>query len=274
MTIKHLFQVWNVLEPIFKTKDLMLFLDYDGTLTPIAERPEAATLSNDIKQLLTEMSELNGISTAIVSGRSLAQLKKFVDVPGLLYVGNHGFEFEGPGIKHIHPGALEARGVLAEIAERLSFNFAGIEGVILENKIYTLSVHYRLVSEAELPRVRMIFLKVVQPFIEAAQVVFTEGKKVLEVRPALEWNKGTAISWLCGRRLAMEPERSVFAIYVGDDKTDEAALKAVKKMGLGIKVAEKIIETHADYYLHNTDEIHEFLKRIFQIKKENAKKVK
>ena len=264
--IKHLFESWTDVESLIREKYIMLFLDYDGTLTPIVELPESARLSNSMRKLLNELTGIESLSIAIVSGRSLEQLKIFVGISGLLYVGNHGFEIEGPDLRHTHPGAVEAGGIITAVAEMLENSFRFIQGVFVENKVFTLSVHYRQVSEDKVDRVRMIFLKVIDPFLDQAQIVFTEGKKVLEVRPALGWNKGTAVAWLYGRNLASNPSRSILPIYIGDDQTDEAALKAMKDCGVGVKVAEDASESHADYYLRNANELYDFLKRLKSLK--------
>lgn len=264
--MKHLFDSWNEIEPLFSGKHIFLFLDYDGTLTPITERPESARLTDRMKELLREMTLIKDISLAIVSGRSLEQLKKIISIPGLLYVGNHGFEIEGPGIQHTHPDAVEAKGFMREIVDILETAFKSIPEVFIENKTLTLSAHYRQVSEDETDRVRMIFLKAIQPFLDRAQVVFTEGKKVLEVRPALGWNKGTAVTWLYGRGLAANPFRRMLPVYVGDDRTDESALNAIKDYGLGVKVSEIVPDSHARYFLRNPDEVHDFLIRLQKLK--------
>lgn len=264
--MKHLFDSWKEIEPLLSEKYVLLFLDYDGTLTPITDLPESAVLPNRMKELLRELMLAEDISLAIVSGRPLEQLKTFVGISELLYVGNHGFEIEGPGIQHIHPGAVEAAGSMQDIAGLLKSAFHSTRGIFIEDKTYTLSVHYRQVSEDKVDRVREIFLEAIRPFLDRAQVVFTEGKKVLEVRPALEWNKGTAVTWLYGRMLAANPSRLVLPVYVGDDRTDEAALKAMRDCGLGVKVAETIEGSHANYFLRNPDEIYDFLKRLQELK--------
>lgn len=271
-TVRHLFECWNEFKTELSKKYVMLFLDYDGTLTPIAERPESAKLSRVMKNMLARLTLCENLSVSIVSGRSLEQLKELIGVSGLLYVGNHGFEIDGPGIRHIHPGAVETQTIMAEIFESLTNNFKVMPGIIIENKIYTLSVHYRQVLDEKVDRVRTLFLNTIFPFLDQAKVIFTEGKKVLEVRPALGWNKGTAVSWLFGRKLASMPAQSALPIYVGDDKTDEAALKAMRNIGIGIKINEAAPEaSYAGYYLRNPEELYEFLERIQKLKNDNRK---
>lgn len=264
--MKHLFDSWNEIEPLLSGKHIFLFLDYDGTLTPITDLPESARLTNRMKKILNELITVEYVSLSVVSGRSLEQLKNFIGIPGLLYVGNHGFEIEGAGIQHTHPGAVEAKEFMQEIVDILETAFKSIQGVFIENKTLTLSIHYRQVSEDKVDRMRMIFLKTIHPFLNKAQVVFTEGKKVLEVRPALAWNKGTAVTWLYGRSLAANPSRHMLPVYIGDDRTDESALNAMKGCGLGVKVSENIPDSHARYFLRNPDEVYDFLIRVQKLK--------
>ncbi|OGW88293.1 MAG: trehalose-phosphatase [Omnitrophica bacterium RIFCSPLOWO2_01_FULL_50_24] len=263
---RHLFDAWEEIAPDFRERYVMLFLDYDGTLTPMTELPESARLTNRMKKLLSELVLMEDISLAIVSGRSLEQLKRFIGVSGLLYVGNHGFEIEGPSIRYTHSGAVEAKGFMQDIAALLKTAFSSVQGIFIENKTFTLSIHYRQVPEDKVDRTRMIFLKTIHPFLDKAQAIFTEGKKVLEVRPALGWNKGTAVTWLYRRSLAANPSRDILPVYVGDDRTDEAAFHAMKDCGLGVKVAENTPDSHAGYYLRTPDEIYDFLRRVQKLK--------
>lgn len=267
-SIDYLFDGWDEIRKKLLSRPLMLFLDYDGTLTPIVEKPEWAILSPAMKKILEELHHNKEVTVAIVSGRSLEQLKERIGIPSLFYVGNHGFEIEGPGFHYTHPGALETEQAMRLIATKLEKALGDIPGANLENKTLTLSLHYREVPKNQIEHLKSHFFTILAPFVEANQVHFTEGKKVLEVRPMLEWNKGTAVSWLYARKLAANPSsEKIFPIYLGDDKTDESALKAVQDEGLGIKVTEAQIETHARFYLKNSEDVYDFLKRIQALKK-------
>lgn len=264
--MKYLFDAWKSLERSIRDSGLILFLDYDGTLTPITEQPDEARLPDAIKEVLNALKLIRNLSLAVVSGRSLEQLRRFIGIPGIFYAGNHGFEIEGPNFKYVRPAAREAIEVIGKTAEALHSAFSGIDGIYLENKTLTLALHYRQVPESGINRVRTIFFKNIQPFIERGEIIFTEGKKVLEVRPAADWNKGSAVVWLYGRQAAADPSRKLLPIYIGDDWTDESALKALKKCGIGIKVADRPGESYADYYLRGPSDVCSFLNGVLKLK--------
>ncbi len=99
----HLYKDWNRIESRFKKATVPLFLDYDGTLTPIVDHPDRAVLSEQMKNVLISLSNLPGIRMAVVSGRSLSDLKKRIGIKKIVYVGNHGLEIEGPHFKYTPP---------------------------------------------------------------------------------------------------------------------------------------------------------------------------
>jgi trehalose-phosphatase len=270
--MQHFFSKWKDLEPVLTESTILLFLDYDGTLSPIAAHPKLARLNVEMKLTLEELVLIPEIKVIIISGRMLEELKEFVGVHGLIYVGNHGFELEGPSERHLYPGATEAEKTLKEIFHQLEHVFSPFPGIFVENKIFTLSVHYRALAEDKVPLAQRIYSEVLRPYKDSAQVFLTEGKKVWEVRPGIQWNKGTTLLWLLGRIAGRHSEK-VLPIYVGDDNTDEDAFKVVRGKGIGIKVVEKKGETTAaDYFLKSPDEVMELLKLLKSIKL--SKKIK
>ena len=259
--MKHLLGCWDELRPAIENQYLIICLDYDGTLTPICDKPWQAKLSSPTKVLLSELASFNDVKMAIVSGRSLADIKKFVGVPGLIYVGNHGLEIEGPQIMHVHPDAAVKEELFREISDKLKKSLR-IKGVIVENKKLSVAVHYRLIAKDHVSQAKNTFLRVAQPFLDQNELVIGEGKKVWEVRSALLWNKGTAVSWLTARFFAHCGE-SILPIYIGDDYTDEDALERIKKNGIGVKVMSHLNEqTSANYFLLSPSEVLAFLKQV------------
>lgn len=263
---EHLFKAWDGIAAVFKDRYVMLFLDYDGTLTPIAERPEMAKLTVPVRSILRELARQEGIKIALISGRALGDLEKRVRIPGLIYAGNHGLELHSPKIRHVHPAAVEFKQILGKIAGRLKKIYGDLPGIIVENKIFTLGIHYRNLAPGKVDFAKSLLLKEIGPYLGKSRVVLKEGKKVWEVRPAVEWDKGKTVLWLFARVLA-NSRRRVLPVYVGDDLTDEDAFRALKHRGLGIKVTEDSREmTEARYYLNSPDEVLEFLKRLKRIK--------
>lgn len=233
-----------------------LFLDYDGTLTPIVKKPGLATLSRSRRAFLKKLRKAPYIVTAIISGRMLSDLKRRVGIGGLYYVGNHGFEIEGPGIRITHPKALQAKPILREIKTKLKKGFQKIKGIIIEDKILTLSLHYRLVQAKDLRKMKSIFPGIVRPYLKTKKIRLTYGKKVFEIRPNINWNKGRAVLWFLKKLKARKKD---LPIYIGDDTTDEDAFRLLKKRGLTIRVG-RAKRTRAKYYLKDVDGVYKFLK--------------
>lgn len=260
--MKHLLEAWEEFESLVEGCSLLLLLDYDGTLAPIVENPSLAKISLSGKKILRKIAQQQGIQTAIVSGRVLTELKKLVAIPSLTYVGNHGLEMEEPHLHFVHPKALEAKKIMEKVKRDLQNALESFTGIFVEDKVLTLSVHYRQVPEEKIEEAKQTFLKKLHPYQAASQVMMREGKKVWEVRPCIRWDKGTTVLWLYGRFVA-HAGGPVFPIYVGDDETDEDAFRAVKQIGLGIKVTENAQEpSAAHYFLRSPDEVFHFIERI------------
>ena len=172
---------------------------------------------------------------AIVSGRKLADLRKRVGIRQIYYAGNHGFEIKGPGKIIIHPKAQAAKPILRKIKNALKQALKNISGIIIEDKTYTLSVHYRMVKDSQMKRVKEIFAHTLQPYLKGKKVKITSGKKVFEIRPPVLWNKGQAVLWFLKK---IAKKNKVTPVYIGDDTTDEDAFKALKKIGITLRVGK------------------------------------
>lgn len=229
----------------------LLLLDYDGTLTPIRKRPELALLAPRRREFLRRLARRPNIKIAIISGRRLAEIKMLVNIPGLVYVGNHGFEIEIGRRTFIRPAARRFAATLKKIKAALSV-LRSIKGVIVEDKRYALSVHFRLVPAGRLKYFRGLFLKALRRW--RRKVKITSGKKVFEIRPPVDWDKGKAVKWLV-RELKPGKYRPV---YIGDDRTDEDAFRALKGVGLSYKVG-KGGKSRADDRLGNVADVYRLL---------------
>lgn len=209
----------------------LLLLDYDGTLAPIVRNPARAVLGVRRRALLRRLARLPGVRVGIVSGRELAWLRRQVGVPGLLYVGNHGLEMSGPGLRFVHAPARRHAETMRRLAARLRAALRGIPGAVVEAKGLTLSVHRRMVPPSQRPVVRHRAAAVLDPLVLAGRIRITRGKQVLEVRPPVAWTKGEAVG-----RLSRRYRAAGGALwYVGDDMTDEDAFRAVNRSG-GISI--------------------------------------
>ncbi len=223
----HLINVWpSVSRRLASVPRVLLLFDYDGTLTPIVARPEAATLSDETRQMLSALAGMERFVVGVVSGRSLPDLEAMVAVPSLVYAGNHGLEMKGGGMDFVHPDAPAFEASLAEVARLLERELANAPGVVVDNKRLTLTVHFRNAPDSYGAQVDGTVGAVTAPYVEAGQLKITRGKKVVEVRPNLDWGKGKAIEKIreyCGD--------SPLPMFFGDDQTDEEGFAVAQDAG-------------------------------------------
>lgn len=249
-----------------RQEPLFIFLDYDGTVVPIAETPDKAIISRQTKELLLKLTRLPGCRLAIISGRSLKNIKKIIGLKNIIYAGNHGLELEGPKIrfKSFIPARLQKkmRGICEELKQKLS----GVKGVLIEDKGLTVSIHYRLADKKDVSLVKTILRETVIIERVRGNVEVKSGKKVLEVRPGVRWDKGAVVLWLLARQLFALRGEKALPVYLGDDATDEDAFRAIRTKGLAIFVG-KPRPSVARYYLKNPKETIRFLRQILELKK-------
>jgi trehalose 6-phosphate phosphatase len=209
---------------------MLVALDFDGTLAPIVERPEDARLLDSLAAPLRQLVARRDTVAAIVSGRGLADVRQRVRLHGVYYAGNHGFEIEGPDVERIHPDAEAARPALESCVRALETALADEPGTEVEDKQWTLSIHYRRAErDGAEERVRAA----VRAHCAGPGLRVTEGKKVFEVRPDVDWDKGRATRFLLDAIADGDPPP---AIFIGDDRTDEDAFEVVRDLGGGIVV--------------------------------------
>jgi len=266
--VQHLFRSWESFSSDIKAAGCILLLaDYDGTLTPIVSRPEEAILSSEVREKLRALTQKPVFSVGIISGRSLSEVKSLVAVEGIYYAGNHGLEIEGPGLEFIHPAAKAAQPEIQELFRQLSARLANIEGVIVEDKGLSLSVHYRLVIKSEEEIVAQIFHQVTSPWLGDGKIRVTSGKKVWEVRPPIDWHKGKAVETIMKEVKVVRKGEEGLTIYLGDDRTDEDAFRIIHRPhGWSILVGPENTTSNADYSLNSTAEVMTFLSRLHDLK--------
>jgi trehalose-phosphatase len=236
-----------------------VFLDYDGTLTPIVNRPEDAVISHGMRRTIRELA--GRCPVCVISGRDRRVVQELMGLDNLIVAGSHGFDIWSPeGIVEREEGA-EFGALLDEVKRRLHEELDPIEGALVEPKRTSIAAHYRLVSDEERPRVREVVDTILAEHPEELRI--TPGKMVYEIQPKIEWDKGRAMLYLLGT-LDLERE-DVVPLYLGDDVTDEDAFEALSDRGIGIfvgraddpEVAGRT--TAADYLLLSTEEVKQFL---------------
>jgi alpha,alpha-trehalase len=262
--------VWEHLESIarrLKRRRLGLFLDYDGTLTPIVRRPEDATLAEEVRALLGQLAEC--CTVAIVSGRDRQDVEAMVQVESLVYAGSHGFDIRGPGgIERQHQDATPALPDLAEAERQIRQRLKPIHGAHVERKKFALAVHYREVADDDVKRVESAVDNVHTAFPRLRK---KGGKRVFELQPDADWDKGRAVLWLA-KFLGMDDARDVL-IYIGDDVTDEDAFRALRhhRGGVGIGVGVPESSTDASYSLRDCDDVQQFLRWLLAVLQDEAR---
>lgn len=254
--MKHLIEHWEEVKKILTTS-LFVMADYDGTLTPIVDRPEEAILSEEMKEILSCLAE--NCPVGIISGRPLEEIKKKIGIQGIHYAGNHGLEISGPSTEYIPKEARSTRPVITDLCSVLEEKLKSIDGVLVEDKGLTASVHYRLVKDPDVSLVKEIFDEVTRTSRKEGLIKVTNGKKVLEIRPNLEWNKESAVRML----LEVNGQGEILPIYLGDDLTDEPAFRVSKEEGgFGVLVSDQEKNSEADYRLEDVHEVKIFLLRL------------
>ena len=239
-------------------RKLALFLDYDGTLTPIVRCAEDAVLTERLRMLLRELARHAAV--AIVSGRDRRDAERMVDVQGIIYAGSHGFDIRSPDFEFQHEAARQALPDLDAAEALLRRQLRQTPEARIERKRFAIAVHYREVErqsdadriEAEVDRAHSV-----NPALRKLY-----GKKVFELQPDVAWDKGQAILWLI-ENLGFADQQGV-VIYVGDDVTDEDAFAVLqdREDGIGIKVAAPGEPTLARYRLSDTEQVATFLRRV------------
>jgi trehalose 6-phosphate phosphatase len=237
-----------------------VFLDYDGTLTPIRRTPAAAMLTRETKNILQQLTRLPGLQVAIITGRSMADIRKHVRVENIGFAANHGFQIYKNGKQWIHPQAAPYIKILSQLHAVLRKTLAGYPKVILENKIFTLSIHYRNVAPEVVRPLKSLAIKTVAAFDPNLQI--TRGKKVLEVRPHIDWGKGKAVLKMFRTRMVFRRRE---ALYIGDDTTDEDVFRELAARGITIRVG-KNTSTLAQYFVRDVEEVKHLLQSIISLR--------
>ncbi len=155
--MKYLFSDWERIKGTLKDKFIYLFLDYDGTLAPIALTPGMAVMPKRTKDILHQLSKMSNHKIAIISGRALKDVSRRVGLKNIVYVGNHGFEIKGPKISFKSPVSFQYKRTLKEIKAKLRKSLSSINGAFIEDNLLTLSVHYRLADKENISIVKARF---------------------------------------------------------------------------------------------------------------------
>ena len=244
------------LEPILarvRGRPPAVFLDFDGTLAPIVERPELAEIDAGMRAIVERLARRCAV--AVVSGRDREDVARRVALERVYYAGSHGFDIGGPhGTRHEHPQGIEALPALDAAEQELRASLQGVAGALVERKRFSVAVHYRRVSDHDAPAVERA---VDDALRRRKDLRKGTGKKVFELQPDVQWDKGAAVHWLL-RALGLD-RPDVLPVYIGDDVTDEDAFRALAGRGLCIAVLDHARPTAAEFSLDDPQQVRVFL---------------
>jgi trehalose-phosphatase len=255
-------------------------LDVDGTLAPIAQRPEEAVVPAETRRAVAALAALPDIRVVLVSGRAAADARRMVGVANVWVIGNHGFEVVFPDGDELEQPELDSwRSAIARAARRIAPLVAPVPGVLLEDKGWTLSVHYRLADPQVVPRL----IESVERAAAPLGLKVMRGKMVVEVRPDVRVDKGTAVLRLAAELGALPPrEGGRFedargataangrgsALFVGDDRTDEDAFRALRSRSprpVTVRVTHREdIATAAEFSLEDPAAVRQLLEWLLE----------
>ncbi|XP_028756541.1 probable trehalose-phosphate phosphatase C isoform X1 [Neltuma alba] len=273
----------NVFDQIIyksRGKKIITFLDYDGTLSPIVADPEKAFMTEKMRETVKDIAR--HFPTAIVTGRCIDKVYNFVRLAELYYAGSHGMDIKGPTkTRNSEKGkravlfqpASQFLPMIDEVFKILVEKTKSVPGAMVENNKFCLSVHFRCVEEKSWVALAEQVRSVLNNY---PKLRLTQGRKVLEIRPNIKWDKGKALEFLL-RSLGYANSKDVFPIYIGDDRTDEDAFKVVLRsrgQGIGILVSKVPRETEASYTLQDPSEVEQFLRRLVEWKRRRVNPTK
>lgn len=245
----------QILRRLREAERVFCFLDYDGTLAPLAATPDQALPLPGTAPLLQEVAMMPGTRVAVVSGRLIADIRRFLDLRGVYYVGLHGLEVCIPsGKTELTEDVASVHAILPEIRGRLEQSLAGRPGVLIEDKGVALACHYRLASRVDAAIARQTLADGVAAYQEkGVPLTLVHGREVTEIRPTSA-NKGKTV---CRLLAAYSP--SALAVYIGDDQTDEDAFALLPAESITIRVGSSTVPTVARYRIEDPAAVHRFL---------------
>ncbi len=241
---------------------LLVTLDFDGTLAALAENPGAARLKPDFRAALRALAASPGVSVFILSGRAIENVRALVGLKRLYYGGNHGIEIDGPDFSCRDERSVKAIAHISAFAADMQERFPPGTGVLIENKIFSASIHFRHLKKAYRAR----FFKRINALTRAraGKLRWTRGRNVFEAIPRAGADKGAAALSL---RMHLGNPRT---LAVGDDLTDEDMFLALKGRGITVRVERKA-GSHAAYYLESQSQVLRLLRFILAARRRRTR---
>ncbi|KAL8115104.1 hypothetical protein AgCh_021794 [Apium graveolens] len=264
-----------------KGRNIVVLLDYDGTLSDIVPNPEEAYMTNKMRVAVRQVAAC--FPTAIISGRSRHKVYDFVRLDNLYYAGSHGLDIAAP-LQCLKYGVPKHQSKVLDIKGKEVVLFQPAESYIPEiQKIHTAldektkningrgilwsnamdASNNSIADDVKMQDFMMLEEQVMSVVHDNRDFRLSMGKMVFEIRPDIEWDKGHAVEYLL-KTIGGNTSTDVLPIYIGDDRTDEDAFKAIssREQGYSIVVSSTPKETMASYSLRDPREVNKFLQRL------------
>ncbi|CAL4097923.1 unnamed protein product [Meganyctiphanes norvegica] len=242
---------------VTESSRLALLLDYDGTLAPIAPHLDLAHMPEETRRCLERLSHMSDVHVAVMSSRSLDNLRSMVGIPGITYSGNHGLEIQQPnGTVFRHPVPEEYANKLVVLRQRL-LDECCHDGAYVDKAELCLTFHYRPVPKEKQEEITAKALKI----FEEVGIPKYQSLMAFEARPPITFDKGQASIYILRTMFGLDWSDRVTVIYAGDRNTDEDAMKALQGMAVTFRITtSNMVKTHATYRLPSTDSVLTMLK--------------
>jgi trehalose-phosphatase len=225
-------------------RHLLVLCDFDGTLAEFDPDPHAVWLPTSLRGALTAIAARRDATVGLVSGRRLDDIRARSDLgQDAYYAGFHGLEIQGDGATFVHPDVHGVRDLIQSVAVAMAIDLQPLGGVFLENKGLSIVVHFRAATTDVQLQAQGIFERHARPHVQSGLVRTMLGACARELMPNIRWNKGTAVAWICDR--VERRHGPAWPVYIGDDITDEDALKFVRGRGVGVAASDRV--TGADF---------------------------
>lgn len=220
-------------------RHLLVLCDFDGTLAEFDPDPRAVWLPPTIRDALSAIASARHATVGLVSGRRLADIRARADLgEDAYYAGFHGLEIAGEGTTFVHPDVHESSDLIQSLAVALTTELRGLDGVFLENKQFSVVVHFRAAPPDVQRRIEAGIDRHALPHVQSGRLRIMRGSCARELMPQIRWNKGTAVAWICDR--VERRHGPSWPLYVGDDVTDEDAFRFVKGRGLAVAASDRV----------------------------------
>lgn len=246
---------WEYLRLRIATSTAVCVLsDFDGTLVSLESRPDLPRLKGEVRRVLEDLHRCPRAVLGIVSGRALEDLVERVGLPGIWYVGNHGYEIRDPRGEERRFYESEDVKYVSAVNEEMGQVLREIPGVFLEHKGPVLAVHYRGVEEGRVGDVERGFLTIMDR--HRSRLMISRGHAVFEARLRGGANKGRAVN-----HIRRQLPAGALTLYFGDDMTDRDAFRELRGVGVSIEIGAAS-SSIADFMLPDPRAVLDVLSRI------------